>query len=323
MQNFPTRQIALMHLPFPLTQTEKPPFELFIQGSPEAFELLQRLPRDGFAVVGTRRPQQRSLQQVRSALRSLQHSRLIIISGLALGIDAAAHEEALRARLPTVAILGSPLEEIYPREHRELAHEILRSGGLLVTEIPPDGGIQPHYFRERNRLIASWSMATWVVEAGFRSGALTTAAQAVKHNREVYATPCFPEDLAMAGNQKLLIGDEAKPFWAATELTHTWPDLFKQARKVRSCAALPLFAAGNLDSPEIDASQDDAGAVSDSQLLAFEVAARTSAQGGARVEDVLEWSLALGWDPSRFFTALQESLNLGQIEDLDGILSCS
>ena len=195
-----------------------------MRGRPHAFELLRWLPEFGFAVVGTRKPQARSIQLTRSRLRALEGTRLIIISGLALGIDAAAHEAALSSRLPTIAILGGPLDEIYPPENRELASRILRQGGLLVTEYPPGAKIERHFFLMRNRLIAGWSKATWIVEAGFRSGALNTAKWAFDQNRDTYATPCFPGDPAHAGNQGLIYGDKAHPFWEPDNLGHTWQE---------------------------------------------------------------------------------------------------
>jgi DNA protecting protein DprA len=286
---------------------------LFIRGQRRAFELLRWLPSYGMAVVGTRRPQNRSLALVRARLRSLEGTRLIILSGLAAGIDAAAHEAALESRLPTIAILGGPLDDIYPAENRALADRILKEGGLLASEYPPGTPIERRFFLARNRLIAGWAKATWIVEAAARSGALNTASWAWEYDRDTYATPCFPGDPAHAGNQGLIQRDKAHAFWAPKSLKETWPELrnLGHPRRIHPQPSLWDARSYRTLSPRTDA-----------ELLSREVVRATVQRGGASVDHVLEWALARAWEPSRFFETLQLCLQEGFIFDKNGIL-CS
>jgi DNA protecting protein DprA len=292
---------------------ERPPTDLYIRGRSRAFELLRWLPEFGFAVVGTRRPQTRSLALVHSRLRALEGTQLIIISGLALGVDAAAHEAALDWRLPTVAVLAGPLDEIYPPENRALAERILRSGGLLVSEYPSGSRIEKHFFLLRNRIIAGWAKATWIVEASFRSGALNTAGWAWEYNRDTYATPCFPDDPAHAGNQGLIQRDKAYAFWAPNTLKASWSE-FKNLGHARRIHPLPsLWDSVDYEAPEPQ---------NDLELLTREVVRATVQRGGASVDFLLDWAVSRDWEPSRFFETLQKGLQNRRIDDRNGIL-CS
>ena len=282
-----------------------------MRGRPEAFGLLSRLPEWGFAVVGTRSPQARSLHLVRSRIQALEGTRLILLSGLALGVDSAAHEAALGSRLPTIAILGGSLDEIYPPENRGLALRIVENGGLLVTEFAPGTKIERHFFLLRNRLIAGWSKATWIVEASFRSGALNTASWAWDHDRDTYATPSFPGEPAFAGNQGLINRDKAHAFWELSSLGHSWKE-FKNLGLKRRLNLMPTLG------DEVPAS--DPHLLSDTAQLTQEVHRATLEQGGASVETLLEWALKRTWIPQRFFDVLQTCLLERRIEDHQGIL---
>lgn len=301
------------HPPSSTLLGKHPAKELFIRGQPRAFELLRWLPDLGFAVVGTRRPQTRSLALVHSRLRSLEGTRLIILSGLALGIDAAAHEAALDWHLPTIAVLASPLDEIYPPENRALAERILKGGGLLISEVPQGSKIEKHFFLLRNRLIAGWARATWIVEASFRSGALNTASWAWEYDRDTYATPCFPDDPAHAGNQGLIQRNKAYAFWAANTLKESWPEL-KNLGHPRRIHPLPSL----WDTDTYEQTEE----VSDLELLTRAVVRATVQRGGASVDFLLDWAVSRSWEPARFFEALQMGLNSRRIDDRNGIL-CS
>jgi DNA processing protein len=188
-----------------LKQMEDPPRQLWAQGSEAAFELLHRLPQYGFAVVGTRLPQMRSEIQIKMRLRELASSKkLIIISGIAQGIDTCAHKTALEFGLPTIAVLGSGLGKMYPKQNDNLRSEILSKDGLIVTEFDEQEEARPSSFIRRNRIIAGLSQAVWIVEAGVRSGALNTAYWARRNERFCFATPCYPGDPMLAGNENLL-----------------------------------------------------------------------------------------------------------------------
>ena len=286
-------------IPRELWDIHPPPEQLWIRGRESAFALLQRLPRDGLAAVGTRRPQARSRLALRAWIRELAGSELIIVSGFARGIDAIAHETALEAKLPTVAVMATGLDRLYPPEHASLALEILASGGLLISERDLDEPGRPHYFLERNRIIASWTRATWVVEAPARSGALSTAKWARDHYRICFAVPAFPGDPAMAGNQKLLDDGCAAPFWGGHSLGRVWLEL--ATHRAPSLSRAPP--------------RDDADlVVALARGLCF-------SSGGATFEALLGAVLERSWAPGRFFLALQRALAEGRLREEAGIFA--
>jgi len=141
------------------------------------------------AVVGSRRHSAYADKVIGELLPLLADYGIEIISGLALGVDTLAHRAALASGARTLAILGSGLNNIYPRDNAGLAAEIIAAGGALISEFPPDMPPYKTNFPRRNRLISGLSQATLVVEAGAKSGALITAAYALEQNREVLAVP--------------------------------------------------------------------------------------------------------------------------------------
>lgn len=216
-------------------RVERPPENLWIEGRASAFALIDRLPHDGLAVVGTRAPDRRALFLLVETLKRLRSSPLIILSGLARGIDSAAHEAALSSALPTIAILGCGIHRTYPPENMRLRKRILDAGGLVISEFEPDAEVRPPYFIQRNRLIAGFAKATWIVQSGYRSGALNTATRALKLDRTVYATPAFPGDPSFLGNENLLSrkSEFVRPLWSAEDLSYTWLDLFSTVQRKR------------------------------------------------------------------------------------------
>jgi DNA protecting protein DprA len=208
-----------------------PPFIDVASKSEEGFALLRKLPSLGLAIVGTRYPQRRSVELLEKTMQELRGTGLIIISGFARGIDSRAHELALEYGLKTIAILGCGIEVDYPQENRHLRHKILDAGGLLISEV--ESNCQPFKgnFVERNRLIAGFSSAVWVVEGAGVSGTLSTATWAMKAERDLYATSCFPNDPFYEGNQKLLSQKDtdrypiARAFFAAHSFGETWNGL--------------------------------------------------------------------------------------------------
>jgi DNA processing protein len=196
--------------------------KLFIQGSPKALQLLQRLPYDGLAIVGTRNPCAHSLELVRKEVLQLKNFPLIIVSGLASGIDASAHVAALEAGLPTIAILGTPLNNSYPKATFEIRKKILDADGLMISEVPNNQMVYKSHFLKRNRLIAYFTQATWVVEATARSGSLNTANWALQYHKTCFATPTFPNLCRFAGNQKLLDDHCALSYWGIHSLGSVW-----------------------------------------------------------------------------------------------------
>ncbi len=196
----------------------------------QALKLLTLLPEKGLAIVGTRMPQKRSLEEVSRIVSELKNSDLIIVSGFAKGIDTAAHEAAIQSSLKTIAILGGGFYHLYPN-NVALQNQILVAGGIILSEFPPETEPEPKNFICRNRLIGGWTKATWVVEAAQRSGALNTAKWARETHHTVFATPGYPDDPALAGNQNLMDAHHACPLWQAENFSQVWLGLKREMRK--------------------------------------------------------------------------------------------
>jgi DNA processing protein len=158
------------------------PASLYINGNPDLLNL------PALAIVGSRNPTDMGEKNAFEFARHLGAAGFCIVSGLAQGIDAAAHRGALAANAPTVAFLGHGVDRVYPASNRDLAREIAASGAL-VSEFPL--GTHPHrsLFPQRNRLISGMALGTLVVEAARRSGSLITARLATEQGREVFAIP--------------------------------------------------------------------------------------------------------------------------------------
>ena len=219
------------------------PQELWVEARDEsALELLSRLPSEGLAVVGTRNPQGRSEWFTETLIRSLEGTRLVILSGLARGIDQVAHESALEARLPTIAVLGCGHDHRYPPESAPLREAIVESGGLIVSEFPPHTPPAKQYFVKRNRCIAGWSRATCVIEAPAKSGALITADYAMERHATVFCVPSFPSDPTFAGNQRLIDEHAAIPLWGAHSLGAVWLEFSALQRPLELPLSMPLRA---------------------------------------------------------------------------------
>ena len=291
-------------IPPDLWQVPEPPSVLRVQGAVASLALLERLPHDGLAIVGTRSPQLRSRARLREWIRELRGTGLLILSGFARGIDTVAHEAAIEAGLPTLAFMATGLDRLYPRENETLATRILEAGGLLVTEHGDGQGGAPHWFLQRNRLIAGWSAATFVVEAGQRSGALNTARWAREQERPCLTVPCFPGDPALAGNQILLDRDHAFPFWGPHSLGAIWLEL-------AGLGVTPTRPGRRRSGPPPG---------SDPQHVAEQVAALTFEAGGASLRDLLGQAMERGWPPERFFLALQVATRNGQVIEQNGVL---
>jgi DNA processing protein len=180
--------------PSRLRLVELPPPVLFVRGSLAALAAAHPI-----AVVGTRRPTGVGRATAARIGEALAATGAVVVSGLALGVDGAAHAAAVRAGVPTVAVMGGGHDHLYPAAHRGLAASIVAGGGAVVSEFPP--GVTPNRgtFPRRNRIISGLSDATVVVEAGIRSGALTTAAWAIEQGRGLFIVPGRMEDPAVAG----------------------------------------------------------------------------------------------------------------------------
>ena len=165
-----------------LETTPQPPAALFVAGDPAALLAPQ------IAIVGARSATAQGLANARDFARTLSRAGLVVTSGMADGIDGAAHAAALESGCQTVAVVGTGPDLVYPRKHRDLAARIEQSGAI-VSEFPPGTEARPDHFPRRNRLIAGLSLGTLVVEAGLQSGSLITARLAAEAGREVFALP--------------------------------------------------------------------------------------------------------------------------------------
>lgn len=160
-----------------------PPLALFVVGDPGL------LAQPQLAIVGSRAATPQGLDNARAFAAELARRGLIVTSGLALGIDGAAHQGALDGGGATLAICGTGLDRVYPARHKALAHALVERGGALVSELAPGAGARREHFPRRNRLIAGLSLGTLVVEASRESGSLITARLAAEQGREVFAIP--------------------------------------------------------------------------------------------------------------------------------------
>lgn len=166
-----------------LKETAGAPPLLFIQGDPTILEKPQ------IAIVGSRRATRPGLDTAQSFARSLAKGGFTVTSGLALGVDAAAHQGALAVQGLTIAVVGTGLNRVYPARHRDLAQAIIEQGGALVSELALDSAPHASHFPRRNRIISGLTLGVLVVEASPSSGSLITARLAAEQGREVFAIP--------------------------------------------------------------------------------------------------------------------------------------
>jgi DNA processing protein len=185
-----------------LREIPDPPGVLFRRGRPQPLDQL------AVAIVGTRHATHYGLRQAERLAAGLSRAGFTIVSGLARGIDAAAHQGCLSAGGRTIAVLGSGVLNVYPPEHNQLA-EAIRAQGLVVSELPPLQQPMSGTFPQRNRLITGLALGVVVVEAAERSGALISATHAAEQGREVFAVP-GPADSRTSRGCHRLIRDGAK-----------------------------------------------------------------------------------------------------------------
>lgn len=191
--------VGLASLGAVCTQLHPPLSRLFYRGN------LHLLERRRIAIVGSRRASAQGLQDAREFARATARAGLVVVSGLAVGIDAAAHEGALAEPDGlTIAVLAHGLDQVYPARHRLLAERIVSAGGLLLSEYPDTTPARPFQFVHRNRIIAALSDAVCVIEAGARSGSLITALTALEIGKEVCALPGSVHSPLYTGSHQLI-----------------------------------------------------------------------------------------------------------------------
>ncbi|MGZ8475295.1 MAG: DNA-processing protein DprA [Candidatus Limnocylindria bacterium] len=189
--------------PLALRTLDPRPPVLYMAGDAAAFE------ERAVAIVGTRRASGYGLATATEIAEELSRAGVTVVSGLALGVDGAAHRAAVAAGGRSVGVLPSSIDRVYPPRHRGLAREMVRGGGALVSEVPSGARLGRPDFARRNRIIAGLSEAIVVVEAPDRSGALLTAAAAIAIGRELYAVPGPIDALASRGCNRLIADHDA------------------------------------------------------------------------------------------------------------------
>jgi DNA processing protein len=175
------------------------------------------------AVVGSRQHSEYGRQTTKRLLGGLlNQTEIVIVSGLALGIDSLAHWAALENNGRTVAVLGSGFNHIYPQENHQLAKRIVEQGGCLISEYAPDISPAKHHFVARNRIISGICWGTLIIEAAIRSGSLITGRYALEQNREVFAIPGNIYSPTSGGTNNLIkLG--AKPVLSVDDILENCP----------------------------------------------------------------------------------------------------
>jgi DNA processing protein len=169
------------------------------------------------AIAGTRQPTEYGKQMTAAIIRELARPGLLILSGLAFGIDAIAHTAAMKHQLPTIGVLGHSLDHIYPAEHLGLSRSMLRNGGLL-TPFPPGTGPENFTFPYRNQLVAGLCDALIVIESDIQGGSMSAAKAAWKFNKKIFALPGRITDRQSHGCHHLIHQHHALPFLSARQL---------------------------------------------------------------------------------------------------------
>ncbi len=281
-----------------LRQIYDPPVVLYVRGEAALLD------QPGIAVVGTRHPTPYGLGMAERLSCDLAARGVIIISGLARGVDTAAHRGAIAARGKTVAIFGTGVDVIYPRENSRVADQILALGGALVSEFPIGSFAAPQNFPIRNRIISGLSLGVMVVEAGEYSGTRITARCALEQNRELFAVPGNVTNRNSWG-PNTLIKQGAK-------LTATWEDVWEELPADAKLALSPQANANDAPGKTASLFADDKTSPHERKVLAL-IRADESTHIDTLVE-ILENEMS----SSEIFAALFELELAGKIRQMPG-----
>ncbi|WP_348268410.1 DNA-processing protein DprA [Edaphobacter sp. DSM 109919] len=285
-----------------LREIYDPPSVLWIRGN------VDLLARPGIAVVGTRHPSPYGAGMAEMLSRDLANRRLVILSGMARGVDTAAHKGAIEAGGKTVAVWGTGIDVIYPKENKKLAENIVASGGTIVSEYPLGTFPAPQNFPIRNRILSGMSIGVLVIEAAEYSGTRITARCAMEQNRDVYAVPGNVTN-KNAWGPNTLIKQGAK-------LTATWEDVWED---------LPSQIRRQLED-EIGASGEDESKLAESASLFSNkplpqheqtVLDKLRHDESMQLDDLIE-GLEAELGSAEIFTALFELELAGRVRQLPG-----
>lgn len=219
--------------PRALREIHAPPIVLYVWG-----ELKER-DHHAIGIIGARRTTHYGMESAKKLAYQLAYAGLTVISGLARGIDTAAHQGALAAKGRTIAVIGSGLAKLYPPENAALAEKIRAGNGAIVSEFSMEIEPDRQTFPMRNRIISGWSHGILVVEAGLNSGALITASQALEQGRSVYAVPGHINAPSAMGSNRL-IQQGAKLVMDASDILDDLQILLPEAKPAAEAAARPL-----------------------------------------------------------------------------------
>ncbi|HYR57086.1 MAG TPA: DNA-processing protein DprA [Chthoniobacteraceae bacterium] len=263
---------AAPEYPRELRQIYNPPIVLYVWGT-----LTERDHR-AISIVGSRKTSHYGTESSKRLAYQLAYAGLTVVSGLARGIDTAAHQGALAAQGRTVAVIGSGLMDLYPPENRGLAEKIVQSGAV-VSEFPMTFPPDRQTFPYRNRIVAGWGAGLLVVEAGASSGALITAAQALEHGRLVYAVPGQIDRPTSMGSNRL-IQQGAKLVLSANDILDDLSMLFPQALAAKS-------AGENSAAPALSEEEEKVLSATDTTETALDHIIAASGLPAARVSATL------------------------------------
>src|SRR5947207_7976297 len=219
--------------PRQLREIHAPPTVLYVWG-----ELSER-DQHAIAVIGSRRTTHYGLEAAKKLSYQLAYAGLTVISGLARGIDTAAHQGALAAKGRTIAVIGSGLLKLYPPENAALAEKIGHGNGAILSEFSMEIEPDRQTFPMRNRIISGWSQGILIVEAGLNSGALITASQAIEQGRSVYAVPGHINAPSAMGSNRL-IQQGAKLVMDASDILDDLQILLPESKPLPQAAVRPL-----------------------------------------------------------------------------------
>ncbi|MGC9291947.1 MAG: DNA-processing protein DprA [Acidobacteriaceae bacterium] len=281
-----------------LREIYDPPVLLWLRGDASL------LAQPGIAVVGTRHPSPYGSGMAQMLARDLAVHGLVILSGMARGVDTAAHRGALEANGKTITIWGTGIDVIYPKENKRLAEQILESGGTILSEYPMGTFPAPQNFPIRNRILSGMSVGVLVIEAGENSGTRITARCALEQDREVFAVPGnVTSKNAWGPNTLIKQGAKLVATWE-----DVWEELPTQVRLevegrmgVASSAGTPASLLGNADLPE-------------DQRLVFDLMRADEALQMDEIVDKLEGKLS----SSEIFAAIFELELAGRVRAMPG-----
>ena len=281
-----------------LREIYDPPVVLWVRGDASL------LAQPGIAVVGTRQPTTYGAGMAQMLSRDLAAHGLVIISGMARGVDTAAHKGAIEGRGKTIAVWGTGIDVIYPKENKRLAEQILESGGTILSEYPMGTFPAPQNFPIRNRILSGMSVGVLVIEASENSGTRITARCALEQNREVFAVPGNVTSKTAWG-PNTLIKQGAK-------LVATWEDVWEELPTQIRLEVEDRMGAASSDNPA--ASLMDNADLPEEQRLVFELLRPDESLQMDEIVDQLEGKVS----SSEIFAAIFELELAGKIRAMPG-----